>query len=220
MKYSSRNNVIFVNFSRYYLRISVKTIATNINGVGLNIFGNGVELDVSKTDPETQTYTIPPILYKHDYIKNVRDDSRVLRHFSRNSINSTTNLQYLVLPKCLAASTVQLDPYSSAYYLTVEIVDENDNVKRVLMRDILHHTCWDLIFDDENINKDFNKMIHENLQDILESMTLEDQKRSSQLDKVKAAIKEQNELNKGSVRVPIAHTKALLGALALFMLKR
>jgi|TARA_B100000073_G_C23477725_1_gene470254 hypothetical protein len=198
----------------------VKTIATTINGFGLNVLGNGVELDVSKTDPETQTYTIPPILYKHDYIKNVRDDSRVLRHFSRNSINSTTNLQYLVLPKCLAASTVQLDPYSSAYYLTVEIVDENDNVKRVLMRDILHHTCWDVIFDDENVNKDFNKMIHDNLQDILESMTLEDQKRSSQLDKVKAAIKEQNELNKGPPRVPKTRVGAFFGALALFMFMR
>lgn len=220
MKYSSRNNVVFVNFSRYYLRISVKTIATTINGFGLNVLGNGVELDVSKTDPETQTYTIPPILYKHDYIKNVRDDSRVLRHFSRNSINSTTNLQYLVLPKCLAASTVQLDPYSSAYYLSVEIVDENDNVKRVLMRDILHHTCWDVIFDDENVNKDFNKMIHDNLQDILESMTLEDQKRSSQLDKVKAAIKEQNELNKGPPRVPKTRVGAFFGALALFMFMR
>ena len=220
MKYSSRNNVIFVNFSRYYLRISVKTIATNINGVGLSVFGNGVELDVSKTDPETQTYTIPPILYKHDYIKNVRDDSRVLRHFSRNSINSTTNLQYLVLPKCLAASTVQLDPYSSAYYLTVEIVDENDNVKRVLMRDILHHTCWDLIFDDENINKDFNKMIHENLQDILETMTLEDQKRSSQLDKIRDAIKEQNELNRGSSRVPKTRVSGVLGALAVLLLTK
>jgi len=220
MKYSSRNNVIFVNFSRYYLRISVKTIATNINGVGLNIFGNGVELDVSKTDPETQTYTIPPILYKHGYIKNVRDDSRVLRHFNRSSINSTTNLQYLVLPKCLAASTVQLDPYSSAFYLTVEIVDENDNVKRVLMRDILHHTCWDVIFDDENINKDFNKMIHENLQDILETMTLEDQKRSSQLDKIKAAIKEQNELNSGPPRVPTTRVGGIIGALALMTLMK
>jgi len=198
----------------------VKTIATNINGVGLSVFGNGVELDVSKTDPETQTYTIPPILYKHDYIKNVRDDSRVLKHFNRNSITSSTNLQYLVLPKCLAASTVQLDPYSSAFYLTVEIVDENDNVKRVLMRDILHHTCWDVVFDDENINKDFNKMIHENLQDILESMTLEDQKRSSQLDKIRDAIKEQKELNKGSSRVPMTHAGAFFGALALLMFKR
>jgi hypothetical protein len=220
MKYSSRNNVIFVNFSRYYLRISVKTIATNINGVGLNIFGNGVELDVSKTDPETQTYTIPPILYKHGYIKNVRDDSRVLKHFNRSSITSSTNLQYLVLPKCLAASTVQLDPYSSAFYLTVEIVDENDNVKRVLMRDILHHTCWDVIFDDENINKDFNKMIHENLQDILETMTLEDQKRSSQLDKIRDAIKEQNELNRGSPRVPKTHVGGVLGALAVLLLTK
>ena len=88
------------------------------------------------------------------------------------------------------------------------------------MRDILHHTCWDVVFDDENINKDFNKMIHENLQDILESMTLEDQKRSSQLDKIRDAIKEQKELNKGSARVTIAHTNLLLGALALFMVSQ
>jgi hypothetical protein len=63
-------------------------------------------------------------------------------------------------------------------------------------------------------------MIHDNLQDILESMTLEDQKRSSQLDKVKAAIKEQNELNKGPPRVPKTRVGAFFGALALFMFMR
>lgn len=194
MKYSSPNNVIFVNFSQYHIRVSVKTIATSINGLGLTVLGNGVELDVSKTTPETQSYTIPPVLYRHGYVENVRDDSRILRHFNRNSITSNSNLQYLVLPKCLAASTVQLDPYSRAFYLTVEIVDEKDRVKRTLMRDILHHSYHDVIFNDENINKDFNAMIYENLQNILGSMTIEDRKRDSQMTKVKEAIQRQEEL--------------------------
>ena len=63
-------------------------------------------------------------------------------------------------------------------------------------------------------------MIHENLQDILETMTLEDQKRSSQLDKIKAAIKEQNELNSGSPRVPTTRVGGIIGALALMTLMK
>jgi hypothetical protein len=51
-----------------------------------------------------------------------------------------------------------------------------------------------VIFNDENINKDFNAMIYENLQNILGSMTIEDKKRDSQMTKVKEAIQRQEEL--------------------------
>ena len=63
-------------------------------------------------------------------------------------------------------------------------------------------------------------MIHENLQDILETMTLEDQKRSSQLDKIRDAIKEQNELNRGSPQVPKTRVGGVLGALAVLLLTK
>jgi len=219
-KYSTPNNVIFVNFSRYHLRISVKTIATTINGFGLNVLGYGVEMDVNSTEPETQSYIIPPVLYRHGYVGNVRDDSRILKYFTRNSITPKTNLQYLVLPKCLAASSVQIDPYSRAFYLTVEIVDEQGNVKSTLMENILHHSHNDVIFNDENINKNFNKIINENLENILESMTIEDQKRGSQIDKIKQAIKEQKEVKNVSSRATTTRTGTLFGALALLTLMK
>ena len=51
-------------------------------------------------------------------------------------------------------------------------------------------------------------------------MTIEDQKRSSQLDKIRDAIKEQNELNRGSSRVPKTRVSGVLGALAVLLLTK
>jgi uncharacterized protein (UPF0210 family) len=120
----------------------------------------------------------------------------------------------------LAASSVQIDPYSRAFYLTVEIVDEQGNVKSTLMENILHHSHNDVIFNDENINKNFNKIINENLENILESMTIEDQKRGSQIDKIKQAIKEQKEIKNVSSRATTTRTGTLFGALALLTLMK
>ena len=189
MKYSTSTNVIFVNFSRYNLKLSVTTIATSINGFSLGVMGNSIELDVNKTEPQTQSIILKPILFKHGFVGNVRDDERILKHFSRRSIKASSNKAYLVIPKCLASSTVQIDPCSRAYYLTIDVVDDKGNVERTLMKDILHRSCYDVIFNDENIDKDFNVIIYRQLKDILKTLEHEDNQKGRQIHKVKKELK-------------------------------
>ena len=71
MKNSTLTNVIFANFSSYELEITVKTIATNINGCGIGLFGNSVTIDVSKTDPIPQTKKLPKSFYINSMIKQL-----------------------------------------------------------------------------------------------------------------------------------------------------
>ena len=74
LKKTTLTNVIFANFSSYELEVTVKTIATNINGCAIGLFGNNVTIDVSKTEPIPQSIIIQPILHNYGLIKRVTED--------------------------------------------------------------------------------------------------------------------------------------------------
>lgn len=152
MKNSTLTNVIFANFSSYELEITVKTIATNINGCGIGLFGNSVTIDVSKTDPIPQTISIEPTLYKYNLIKKVTKDPRILNYSSKDKIPK--NKANLIIPECLSASTAQIDPASSSYYLTVKVKNKNFLRKdEILFEDLLHHSNSDVIFEDIHLDE-------------------------------------------------------------------
>lgn len=149
---STMTNVTFINFTRRELTITVSTIATNISGCGIGVMGNSVTMDVTKTTPKSQTITIKPVLHEHNLVKRIKD-KRILNHFTKRSIKHTTNKMHLIIPKCLSASTAQIDPCSFTYYLTVSVKGKNGK-QNELMTDILHHSNCDVIFNDENIDQD------------------------------------------------------------------
>jgi len=164
MKNSSLTNVIFANFSSYELEITVKTIATNINGCGIGLFGNSVTIDVSKTDPIPQTISIEPTLYKYNLIKKVAKDPRILHYSSKDKIPK--NKANLIIPECLSASTAQIDPASSSYYLTVKVKNKNFLRKdEILFEDLLHHSNSDVIFEDIHLDEaEIDKKIEKRLE--------------------------------------------------------
>ncbi len=153
VKHSTATNIIFANFSSYELEITVKTIATNINGCAIGLFGNNVTIDVSKTDPIPQTITIQPILHKYKLIKRVIHDDRILDYSTKKKLPKSK--KHLVIPECLSASTAQIDPASRSYYLTVKIKQKNYLFKDVvLFEDLLHHSNYDVIFEDIHLDRD------------------------------------------------------------------
>jgi len=148
---STLTNVIFANFSSYELEITVKTIATNINGFAIGLFGNNVTIDVSKTEPIPQIITIQPILYNYGLIRRVKEDPRILCYSSKKKIPKTK--KHLIIPECLSASTAQIDPASRSYYLTVRIKHNNSaNEYVALFEDLLHHSNCDVIFEDVHLD--------------------------------------------------------------------
>jgi hypothetical protein len=63
--------------------------------------------------------------------------------------------KHLVIPECLSASTAQIDPASRSYYLTVKIKRKNYLFKDiVLFEDLLHHSNYDVIFEDIHLDGD------------------------------------------------------------------
>tara|TARA_Y100000766_G_C18900524_1_gene603186 strand:- start:885 stop:1628 length:744 start_codon:yes stop_codon:yes gene_type:complete len=153
LKYSSGTNVIFANFSSYELEITVKTIATNLNGCSIGLFGNNVTIDVSKTDPIPQTICIQPILYEYNLIKRVINDDRILKYSTKNKLPKSR--KHLIIPKCLSASTAQIDPASRSYYLTVKVKQKNCFFKdSVLFEDLLYHSNYDVIFENIHLDSD------------------------------------------------------------------
>lgn len=153
LKYSTGTNVIFANFSSYELEITVKTIATNLNGCSIGLFGNNVTIDVSKTEPIPQTICIQPILYEYDLIKRVINDDRILNYSTKNK--HPKSRKHLIIPECLSASTVQIDPASRSYYLTVKVKQKNGFFRDVILfEDLLHHSNYDVIFEDIHLDRD------------------------------------------------------------------
>lgn len=156
LKYSTPTTVTFVNFSKYELEITVTSIATTIKGCGIGIMGNNITMDVSKTSPREQTIKLKPILHNENLVERVRDDHRVLKFFRKSSIKSDTNKMNLIIPKCLASSTALIDPYSYTYYLTVKVVNDSKKYEKPIMYNLVHSSSSDVIFNNENIDKDFN----------------------------------------------------------------
>ena len=168
LRYSTPTTVTFVNFSKYELDITVTSIATTIKGCGIGIMGNNITMDVSKTEPREQTIKLKPVLYNENLVEKVRDDIRVLNHFRKSSIKSDTNKMNLIIPKCLAASSALIDPYSYTYYLTVKVIDNKKKYDKPLMLDLAHSTGSDVIFNNENIDQDFNGNIIKHVLNLIE----------------------------------------------------
>ena len=200
VKYSTPTTVTFVNFSKYELEITVTSIATTIKGCGVGIMGNNITIDVSKTEPREQTIKLQPILHNENLVERVRDDHRVLNFFRKSSVKSDTNKMNLIIPKCLASSTALIDPYSYTYYLTVKVNDPtNKKYNKPLMYNLAHSSSSDVIFNNENIDQDFNGNIIKHVLNLIEMKkteiednteelkTLENQKLNYQ-DKLKKTI--------------------------------
>ncbi len=55
-----------------------------------------------------------------------------------------------------AASAALVDPYSHAYYLTVKVNVGDKRGEKLLMKNFIHSSSCDVIFNDDNINRIFN----------------------------------------------------------------
>ncbi len=171
LKYSTGTTVTFVNFSKFELTLTISSIATTMNGCGFGIMGNNVTIDMTKSEPKEQTIVLKPVLYQENLVERVRDDARILKHFSHNSINSESNKMFLIIPSSLSASSALIDPCSHSYYLTVNVTDGLREMKP-LMVNILHRANCDVIFNNEHVDTDFNGQIMTHM------IHLIDQKRS------------------------------------------
>ena len=158
LRYSNPTTVTFVNFSKYELDITATSIATTMKGCGIGIMGNSITMDVNKTEPKEQVIKLKPVLYKENLVSRVRDDERVTNHFTKKSIKQKSNKMFLIIPKCLAASTALIDPCTHSYYLTVKVCHPQKKCKPIMV-DLIHSSGYDVIFNDENIDQDFNENI-------------------------------------------------------------
>ena len=149
LRYSNPTTVTFVNFSKYELDITVTSIATTMKGCGIGIMGNSITMDVNKTEPKEQVIKLKPVLYKENLVSRVRDDERVINHFTKKSIKQKSNKMFLIIPKCLAASTALIDPCTHSYYLTVKVCHPQKKCKPIMV-DLIHSSGYDVIFNDEN----------------------------------------------------------------------
>jgi hypothetical protein len=129
-----------------------------MKGCGIGIMGNSITMDVNKTEPKEQVIKLKPVLYKENLVSRVRDDERVTNHFTKKSIKQKSNKMFLIIPKCLAASTALIDPCTHSYYLTVKVCHPQKKCKPIMV-DLIHSSGYDVIFNDENIDQDFNENI-------------------------------------------------------------
>lgn len=179
MKETTLTNVIFANFSKYELEITVKSIATNISGCGIGLFGNSVTMDVTQSDKLPQTMIIKPTLHRSKLLKKVIDDERVLK-FKTND-HHPKNLLNLMIPERLSASTLQIDPGTHSYYLTVRIRENSEDDWSILMTDILHHSCYDVIFENVHLNE---KEMDNAMKSRINELQMEMKRKGRELDEI------------------------------------
>ena len=141
MKYSTPTMVIFMNFSKYELDITVASIGTTVQGCGVGIMGNNITMDISKTEPRDQMFKLEPVLHNKKLVDKVKDP---VEGFGE------------AVSSCIAASAALVDPYSHAYYLTVKVNAGDKRGEKLLMKNFIHSSSCDVIFNDDNIDRIFN----------------------------------------------------------------
>ena len=152
MKYSTPTTVIFMNFSKYELDITVASIATTVRGCGVGIMGNNITMDISKTEPRDQMFKLEPVLHNKKLVDKVKDPyAEYTVHADGFWDEEGANLS-----RCIAASAALVDPYSHAYYLTVKVNAGDKRGEKLLMKNFIHSSSCDVIFNDDNIDRIFN----------------------------------------------------------------
>ena len=152
MKYSTPTMVIFMNFSKYELDITVASIGTTVQGCGVGIMGNNITMDISKTEPRDQMFKLEPVLHNKKLVDKVKDPyAEYTVHADGFWDEEGANLS-----RCIAASAALVDPYSHAYYLTVKVNAGDKRGEKLLMKNFIHSSSCDVIFNDDNINRIFN----------------------------------------------------------------
>jgi hypothetical protein len=152
MKYSTPTTVIFMNFSKYELDITVASIATTVQGCGVGIMGNNITMDISKTEPRDQMFKLEPVLHNKKLVDKVKDpDAEYTVHADGFLDEEGVNLS-----RGIAASAALVDPYSHAYYLTVKVNTGDKRGEKLLMKNFIHSSSCDVIFNDDNIDRIFN----------------------------------------------------------------
>ena len=152
MKYSTPTMVIFMNFSKYELDITVASIGTTVQGCGVGIMGNNITMDISKTEPRDQMFKLEPVLHNKKLVDKVKDPyAEYTVHADGFWDEEGANLS-----RCIAASAALVDPYSHAYYLTVKVNAGDKRGEKLLMKNFIHSSSCDVIFNDENIDRIFN----------------------------------------------------------------
>jgi hypothetical protein len=152
MKYSTPTTVIFMNFSKYELDITVASIATTVQGCGVGIMGNNITMDISKTEPRDQMFKLEPVLHNKKLVDKVKDP------YAEYTVHADGfwDEEGANLPRCIAASAALVDPYSHAYYLTVKVNAGDKRGEKLLMKNFIHSSSCDVIFNDDNIDRIFN----------------------------------------------------------------
>ena len=152
MKYSTPTTVIFMNFSKYELDITVASIGTTVQGCGVGIMGNNITMDISKTEPRDQMFKLEPVLHNKKLVDKVKDP------YAEYTVHADGfwDEEGANLPRCIAASAALVDPYSHAYYLTVKVNAGDKRGEKLLMKNFIHSSSCDVIFNDDNIDRIFN----------------------------------------------------------------
>ena len=152
MKYSTPTMVIFMNFSKYELDITVASIGTTVQGCGVGIMGNNITMDISKTEPRDQMFKLEPVLHNKKLVDKVKDP------YAEYTVHADGFLdeEGVNLSRGIAASAALVDPYSHAYYLTVKVNAGDKRGEKLLMKNFIHSSSCDVIFNDDNINRIFN----------------------------------------------------------------
>ena len=152
MKYSTPTMVIFMNFSKYELDITVASIGTTVQGCGVGIMGNNITMDISKTEPRDQMFKLEPVLHNKKLVDKVKDP------YAEYTVHADgfCDEEGVNLSRGIAASAALVDPYSHAYYLTVKVNAGDKRGEKLLMKNFIHSSSCDVIFNDDNINRIFN----------------------------------------------------------------
>jgi len=183
MKHTTPTTVLFFNFTRFPLDISVTSIATNVNGCGIGVMGNTLTMDVDKTENKIQTVKVNPYAFN--------DNSTCSYYFNsdnswKNAENERTNIRELLkdqrkfflsdpdndnkdekknrlkigkLNRNLRLSSAIIDPCSHRYYLSIRLHDPDG--ERLIMIDNIHRTNYDIIIRDEDVKDKFKAVEEE-----------------------------------------------------------
>jgi len=176
MKHTTPTTVLFLNFTRFPLDISVTSIATNVNGCGIGIMGNTLTMDVDKTENKIQTVKVNPYAFNDNITctyfnsdkswKNSTDERMKIRRLLKdqrkfflmdpnddNEIEEENRLKIGKLNRNLRLSSAIIDPCSHRYYLSIRLHDPDG--ERLIMIDNIHRTNYDIIIRDEDIKDQF-----------------------------------------------------------------
>ena len=175
MKHTTPTTVLFFNFTRFPISISVTSIATNVNGCGIGIMGNTLTMDMDKTENKIQTVKVNPYAFFDNFTcdhfntdfsssthalpeemrirRLLKEQRRFFVSDPKNDEEKSNKLKIGALNRNLRLSSAIIDPCSHRYYLSIRIHDTDKG--RLLMIDNIHRTNYDIIIRDGDVKDQF-----------------------------------------------------------------